>query len=80
VEPLAGVVRISVEDTGEGIADETAARMFDRFWRADEARSTSGAGLGLSIARALVELHGGSIWAERAAGGGTRVSFTLPSV
>jgi signal transduction histidine kinase len=80
VEPLAGVVRISVEDTGEGIADETAARMFDRFWRADDARSTSGAGLGLSIARALVELHGGSIWAERAAGGGTRVSFTLPSV
>ena len=53
--------------------------MFERFWRADRARSSAGMGLGLAIARGLVEAHGGRIWAENRDQGGARVSFTLPA-
>jgi signal transduction histidine kinase len=79
VEPARDEVRVSVEDSGEGIAPEVLRRVFDRFWRGDPARSGGGSGLGLAIARGLVEAQGGHIWAENRPGGGARVSFTLPA-
>jgi signal transduction histidine kinase len=79
VQPTSDAVRVSVEDSGDGIAPEALRRMFDRFWRADPARSPGGSGLGLAIARGLVEAQGGQIWAENRPSGGARISFTLPA-
>jgi signal transduction histidine kinase len=64
---VAGGVRFEVRDDGPGIAEHEAARVFERFYRADSARSSDhgGAGLGLAIARWIVDLHGGDIHAER---------------
>ena len=75
-----GDVRVTVDDTGEGLTPQARKRMFERFWRGDPARTRggSGAGLGLTIARGLVRAQGGEIWAEPHPSGGTRVRFTLP--
>jgi signal transduction histidine kinase len=74
-------VRISVADQGPGIAEGDADRVFDRFYRADAARSTDGggAGLGLAIARWIVDLHGGDIRVERAEPHGCRMVVELPA-
>lgn len=75
-------VQISVRDTGEGITDVDLPHVFDRFYRGDKARTRDGAhggaGLGLSIARRLVETHGGRIWVAQPAAGGSVFSFTVP--
>lgn len=71
-------VRFSVRDTGAGIPDEILPRIFERFYKADRARSSGGTGLGLSIARHMVEAHGGKIWAESEENQGSTFSFTIP--
>ena len=67
---------VAVEDTGPGIPQEEQGRVFDRFFRGSRP-SGHGAGLGLAIARALVEAHGGRIWVDSEPGKGTKFSFTL---
>ncbi|MGH2531810.1 MAG: sensor histidine kinase [Thermomicrobiales bacterium] len=75
-------VQVSVRDTGEGIPESDLPHVFDRFYRGDKARTRDGAhggaGLGLSIARRLVETHGGRIWVAQPTDGGSVFSFTLP--
>jgi signal transduction histidine kinase len=80
VEPLriAGSpgVAVSVRDQGEGIAPESAVRVFRQFWRA---KRRGGAGLGLFIVKGLVEAHGGTIAVQQAPGGGAEFRFTMPA-
>jgi two-component system sensor histidine kinase MprB len=68
---------VIVRDHGPGIDDEDLPHVFDRFYRARSARGMSGSGLGLAIVRQVAEAHGGSVFAERAEGGGTRISLRL---
>jgi signal transduction histidine kinase len=67
----------SVSDTGPGIASHNLAHLFDRFWK-DESRGKKGTGLGLFIAKSIVEAHGGAIWVESELGSGSTFRFTLP--
>lgn len=73
-------VEVSVSDTGEGIPDQDLPNIFERFYRVDRsrARATGGTGLGLTIAKRLVEAHGGKIEATSKLGKGSRFSFTIP--
>ena len=73
-----GGVEIEVADDGEGIPAGEGERIFEAFYRGDEARSEDGAGLGLAISRAIVEAHGGKIWLDPGEHG-TTVRFTLQS-
>jgi two-component system sensor histidine kinase MprB len=68
---------VIVRDHGPGIDDEDLPFVFDRFYRARSARGMSGSGLGLAIVRQVAEAHGGSVFAERAEGGGTRMTLRL---
>jgi signal transduction histidine kinase len=72
------VVRFEVSDSGPGIASEEGEKVFARFWQSDPKRRSSGLGLGLYIAKGLVQAHGGALWYESAPGQGTRFFFTLP--
>jgi signal transduction histidine kinase len=80
-EPLDSQVRITIRDSGPGIPPEHLPHIFDRFYKADPARPTaaaSGSGLGLSIVRAIVERHGGTVTAGNAPDGGAVFEFLLP--
>jgi len=80
----AELIQMSVADEGRGIAPDLRERVFDKFFRATRdgdvtTRQPSGTGMGLAIAKGIVEAHGGKIWIEStSAGKGTRVVFTLP--
>ena len=76
----ARTLRISVSDTGRGIAPEALPRIFERFYQgASRARTgVSGTGIGLALAKRVVEAHGGKIWAESELGKGTTMTFVLP--
>ncbi len=78
-----GNVEVAVQDNGEGIRPENLPYVFDRFYRGEKSRpradsDVGGVGLGLAIAKELVEAHGGTIWAESGSEGGTRITFALP--
>lgn len=74
-------VVVSVKDTGIGIPPEAIEKLFNKFYRADNAvkRETEGSGLGLYIAKGIVNAHGGQIWAESELNRGTTISFALPT-
>jgi two-component system phosphate regulon sensor histidine kinase PhoR len=72
-------VLFSVQDSGVGIPASDLPRVFERFYKADRARSGGGTGLGLAIAKHVVQGHGGSIWAESVEGQGSTFHFTLPA-
>jgi two-component system, OmpR family, phosphate regulon sensor histidine kinase PhoR len=77
-QPESENVCFSVRDSGMGIPAEDLERIFERFYKADRARSGGGTGLGLSISRHLVEAHGGRIWVESSEGQGSTFFFTIP--
>ena len=74
------IARVTVADTGVGIPPEDLTEVFERFYRADPSRTraTGGVGLGLTIAKQLVEAHGGTIYADSTLGHGSRFIFDLP--
>lgn len=77
-------VELSIQDTGVGIPEKDLARIFERFYKVDRARTRTqgelrGTGLGLAISKHIVEAHGGKIWVESKEGEGSKFSFTLPS-
>ena len=77
VRPFESGAEVTVADEGEGIPEETASRVFTRFWRGGKRRG--GTGLGLYIVKGLVEAHGGSVEVGRAPSGGAKFRFVLPA-
>lgn len=67
-----------VRDTGPGIPPDDLPRLFERFYKVDKSRATSGTGLGLAVAKHIVQAHGGRIWAESTEGQGATFSLTIP--
>ncbi len=72
------VAVLEVTDHGPGLTDEQQVHVFERFYRADQARSTGGTGLGLAIVAALVSAHGGAVWVQSEYGHGAKFSIALP--
>ena len=79
-EALAGKVRVTVQDSGEGISANDLPHVFERFYRGEKSRNqaTGGSGLGLAIAKGIIEAHGGQIVVESQQGQGTSFTFWLP--
>jgi len=75
---LEGAVVVDIADTGIGIPKEDLARVFERFYKGDKARAGEGTGMGLAIAKHVVEAHGGNIWVESEEGKGSTFSFSMP--
>lgn len=82
IEVTAGVrdkqLLVSITDQGPGLTAGEEKRIFEKFHRSEKASVRQGAGLGLTVCRGIIELHGGEIWAENVPGRGARFSFTLP--
>ena len=76
-EGIGTEARFFVRDTGQGISEEELPHIFDRFWKGQR-KNRAGIGLGLSIAKGLVEAHGGRLWVESTLGAGTTFFFTIP--
>jgi signal transduction histidine kinase len=74
-----GAVQFVVTDTGKGITPDNQARIFERYWQSSDGARTRGSGLGLSIAKGIVEAHGGRLRVESVPGEGSTFSFTVPA-
>ena len=77
--PGSPLVGIRITDRGIGMTPEQLGRVFERFYRADISGKIPGTGLGMSIVREIVELHGGKIWCESDGKSGCTFSFTVPA-
>jgi two-component system sensor histidine kinase KdpD len=75
---LEGELAVEVSDAGRGVPEVLRERVFEKFYRPPGTRADGGAGLGLAICRAIVQVHGGRIWVEEVPGGGAAFRFTLP--